>query len=415
MDRHREAHRRLYRHLAPGEAAEAAKIKGFYDEYFAVLDLTEEFYLETIERIFQKAELATGAFTYRGRKVDPGAIRTHRAPDRRGRPRRHLRARPDCGRPRPLHLAPPAPEAPPPPGQRRPLRRLQRPPLGEGDLPGGAQHDPGDGVAFTAAGWRRSGTRRCRRRRGSGFPSRRSPSIPRRRGNARTPARAAATAAASRTIPPLPTAARPTSNCGLTSATSTAPGFARRERRRQRLGERDERQVGDDPVGRRHVRRRQRPDVQPLDRVDARVGARAPARAGRGRRRPPRPPPRPAASSTCVKPPVEAPRSSATAPVGSSPKTRERVGELQPRPRHPRQRVALDRQRRSGRRPRRRPCPPAPRRPAPRRPRSAPAPAPGCRRARPRPAPGRAASPRLPRVGTGSRAAKPGRLAALYP
>jgi len=75
MDRHREQHRRLYRHLAAGEVEEAEKIKSFYDEYFAVLDLTEEFYLETIERIFQKAELATGAFTYRGRRVDTGAIR----------------------------------------------------------------------------------------------------------------------------------------------------------------------------------------------------------------------------------------------------------------------------------------------------------------------------------------------------
>ena len=75
MDRHRTAHRRLYEHLARGETAEADKIKAFYDEYFAVLDLTEEFYIETIDRIFQKAELATGAYTYRGRSVDPGAIR----------------------------------------------------------------------------------------------------------------------------------------------------------------------------------------------------------------------------------------------------------------------------------------------------------------------------------------------------
>ena len=75
MDRHRAAHRRLYSHLAAGEVEEAEKIKAFYDEYFAVLDLTEEFYLETIERIFQQAELARGTFTYRGRKVDTGAIR----------------------------------------------------------------------------------------------------------------------------------------------------------------------------------------------------------------------------------------------------------------------------------------------------------------------------------------------------
>ncbi|WP_353474614.1 polyhydroxyalkanoate depolymerase [Salipiger sp. H15] len=75
MDRHREQHKRLYDHLVAGETEEARKVKEFYDEYFAVLDLTEEFYLETIERIFQKAELATGEFTYRGRKVDPGKIR----------------------------------------------------------------------------------------------------------------------------------------------------------------------------------------------------------------------------------------------------------------------------------------------------------------------------------------------------
>lgn len=75
MDRHREAHRKLYEHLAKGETAEAEKIKTFYDEYFAVLDLTEEFYIETIDRIFHKAELATGDFTFRGTKVDPGAIR----------------------------------------------------------------------------------------------------------------------------------------------------------------------------------------------------------------------------------------------------------------------------------------------------------------------------------------------------
>ena len=54
MERHQAAHRRLYQHLAAGEVAEAEKIKSFYDEYFAVLDLTEEFYIETIDRIFQQ-------------------------------------------------------------------------------------------------------------------------------------------------------------------------------------------------------------------------------------------------------------------------------------------------------------------------------------------------------------------------
>ncbi|MFN3744883.1 MAG: polyhydroxyalkanoate depolymerase [Hyphomicrobiaceae bacterium] len=75
MARHTAAHRKLYMHLANGEEKEAAKIKDFYDEYFAVLDMTEEFYMETIDRVFQKAELAQGRFTYRGHKVDPGTIR----------------------------------------------------------------------------------------------------------------------------------------------------------------------------------------------------------------------------------------------------------------------------------------------------------------------------------------------------
>lgn len=75
MDRHIAQHRKLYNLLAEGEVQQANKIKDFYDEYFAVLDLTEEFYIETIDRVFQSADLARGAFEYRGRKVNPGLIR----------------------------------------------------------------------------------------------------------------------------------------------------------------------------------------------------------------------------------------------------------------------------------------------------------------------------------------------------
>src|SRR5690606_38215872 len=45
-ERHVDAHKALFRHLVEGEEDEAEKIKTFYDEYFAVLDLSEEFYLE---------------------------------------------------------------------------------------------------------------------------------------------------------------------------------------------------------------------------------------------------------------------------------------------------------------------------------------------------------------------------------
>ncbi|GAB5373740.1 MAG: polyhydroxyalkanoate depolymerase [Acuticoccus sp.] len=75
LQRHIDQHRKMYDHLARGETEAARKIQNFYDEYFAVLDLSAEFYLETIDRVFQKAELANGAFTYRGELVDPGAIR----------------------------------------------------------------------------------------------------------------------------------------------------------------------------------------------------------------------------------------------------------------------------------------------------------------------------------------------------
>ena len=74
MDRHGSAHRELYQLLADGKQVEANKIKTFYEEYFAVLDMTAEFYLETVDKVFQRTLLAKGELTYRGRKVNPGAI-----------------------------------------------------------------------------------------------------------------------------------------------------------------------------------------------------------------------------------------------------------------------------------------------------------------------------------------------------
>ncbi len=75
MDRHTKAHGNLFGHLARGEHAEAQTIKNFYDEYFAVLDLPAEFFLETVDIVFQRALLARGELLHRGRKVDPHAIR----------------------------------------------------------------------------------------------------------------------------------------------------------------------------------------------------------------------------------------------------------------------------------------------------------------------------------------------------
>ena len=75
LDRHRKAHIELYEHLANGDPEKAQATNDFYDEYFAVLDLTAEFYLETVQWVFQETRLAKGELTYRGRLVDPKAIR----------------------------------------------------------------------------------------------------------------------------------------------------------------------------------------------------------------------------------------------------------------------------------------------------------------------------------------------------
>ena len=75
MGRHFDQFRKMYQAMADGDEATADKIVEFYQEYFAVLDLTEEFYLETVDKVFQRALLAKGELDYRGRRVDCGAIR----------------------------------------------------------------------------------------------------------------------------------------------------------------------------------------------------------------------------------------------------------------------------------------------------------------------------------------------------
>ncbi len=75
IDRHIKAHRDLYENIAKGETAKAAMTKAFYDEYFAVLDLTAEFYLETVRLVFQEHALPLGELTYRGQKVEPAALK----------------------------------------------------------------------------------------------------------------------------------------------------------------------------------------------------------------------------------------------------------------------------------------------------------------------------------------------------
>ena len=75
IERHVKAHRELYAHIVNGDHAKAKATKDFYDEYFAVLDLTAEFYLETVRLVFQEFALPLGHLTFRGVKVEPRAIR----------------------------------------------------------------------------------------------------------------------------------------------------------------------------------------------------------------------------------------------------------------------------------------------------------------------------------------------------
>ncbi len=76
-ERHVDAHWNFFNHLVGGDGDNAGRHREFYDEYLSVLDLTEEFYLQTIQRVFQEHHLARGIYQYRGKRlVKPSEIRT---------------------------------------------------------------------------------------------------------------------------------------------------------------------------------------------------------------------------------------------------------------------------------------------------------------------------------------------------
>ncbi|MBV8061406.1 MAG: polyhydroxyalkanoate depolymerase [Alphaproteobacteria bacterium] len=75
VERHVGEHMKLFRNLVKGDEESATAHRTFYDEYLAVMDVTAEFYLQTVERVFQKRDLANGTFTWNGQRVDPSAIR----------------------------------------------------------------------------------------------------------------------------------------------------------------------------------------------------------------------------------------------------------------------------------------------------------------------------------------------------
>lgn len=75
LDRHITAHKDLFNHLVHGDGESADKHREFYDEYLAVMDLTAEFYLQTVDTVFVKHSLPRGVMTYRNQLINPGAIR----------------------------------------------------------------------------------------------------------------------------------------------------------------------------------------------------------------------------------------------------------------------------------------------------------------------------------------------------
>ncbi len=72
---HLVSHWEMFKHLVQGDGESAEATKDFYGEYRAVCDMTAEFYLQTVDAVFQRHLLPKGELTHRGRRVDPAAIR----------------------------------------------------------------------------------------------------------------------------------------------------------------------------------------------------------------------------------------------------------------------------------------------------------------------------------------------------
>ena len=71
---HLNSHWEMFKHLVDGDGESADSTKEFYEEYRSVCDMTEEFYLQTVDAVFQRHLLPKGELTHRGRKVDPAVI-----------------------------------------------------------------------------------------------------------------------------------------------------------------------------------------------------------------------------------------------------------------------------------------------------------------------------------------------------
>ena len=74
LGNHMNSHWELFKHLVAGDGEGAEATKSFYDEYRSVADMAAEFYLQTIDVVFQRHLLPDGLMTHRGRTVDPSTI-----------------------------------------------------------------------------------------------------------------------------------------------------------------------------------------------------------------------------------------------------------------------------------------------------------------------------------------------------
>ena len=98
-ERHQKSFVDLFHHRIAGDMEKADAISEFYKEYFAIMDMSADFYLETVEQVFQRYLLPQGLMKHRGAKIEPRAIkktflltvegeRTTSAPSARRSPRR---------------------------------------------------------------------------------------------------------------------------------------------------------------------------------------------------------------------------------------------------------------------------------------------------------------------------------------
>ncbi|MBB6124420.1 polyhydroxyalkanoate depolymerase [Sphingobium subterraneum] len=74
LGNHMMSHWEMFKHLVDGDEQSADATKEFYDEYRSVCDMTAEFYLQTVQEVFQKHSLPKGELMHRGVRVDPAAI-----------------------------------------------------------------------------------------------------------------------------------------------------------------------------------------------------------------------------------------------------------------------------------------------------------------------------------------------------